>query len=385
MLYLRNLRDATRALGAACLLTALGACASHHGARGGAPSAESPGLTQRLDAVVSKAADNGTFSGTVLVGRDGEVVYKRHAGLESFESGLAVDDETRFRVFSTTKQFTAAGVMILEDDGALSLSDSVRRFFPEAPESWEPVTIGHLLRHTSGIPVSEQDFVDKVHVRQADTVGAVLTSVQDRPLASAPGERFAYSNAGYTILGGVIERASGIEYERFIERRVFEPAGMESSGFHYAVFDAEGTPGSDIGAGYLPGLATGYKGRPGALCPTVAHMYIIQGAGGMVSTAEDLWRYNLALRSGTVLSGATQARMVAEPFAASETTRVACGWFIRERSGRTMTSHSGGNNGFTSEFARLPEEDLCVVVLCNLGFGSPEALRDELLEVLLGD
>ncbi len=325
----------------------------------------------------------GELSGRVIVARDGEVIHDGGYGLASFESGTPITDDTRFKIFSTTKQLTAAAVMLLELDGRLSVHDPIREHLPEAPEPWRDVTIHHLLTHTSGVPEFFPALIGNQRRTQLESVLAAFEDIRGLEPATVPGDAFAYSNCAYTVLGALIERVSGMTYAEFLGQRIFGPAGMNGAGCAEPVFVQRGEGEADIGSRVVSRLAAGYNGTPGSPTPTVSNMYIILGAGGVHATATDLLRYDDALRRGDLLPLETQRRMIDQAFENPNGADVGYGWFIRERHGYQLVSHSGGTNGYTCEFARVPDLDLCIVILTNLGYAQPEALRDEILAELL--
>jgi len=342
-------------------------------------------IDQKLAAIFSKAQADGRFNGSVLIGRKGKILLRHDYGMASFENGVPVTSKTRFKIFSTTKHFTAVAIMLLQDQGKLSATDPVRKFFPEFPAEWQGVTIRHLLTHSSGIPDFTETLLSVALPSQAGSVVEAAKALKDKALIAAPGERFAYSNSGYTILGGVVERASGTTYERYLIDHILAPAGMSRSGVEQGVFDESQSPPPDFGSKVIADLATGYNGLPNALSATTSKMYVIQGAGGIYSTADDLWKYDNALRRGAPIAKDTLQRMVDEAFAPPNMAKIGYGWMIRQRHGRQMASHSGGNNGFAIEYARIPSEEICVIILSNLGFVNPEGLRDEVLNILLAE
>lgn len=337
--------------------------------------------------MVERAAAKGRFNGTVVVARNGLILFRRDVGLASLELGVPIDRRTRFRIFSTTKHFTAHAVLLLESEGVLSIDDPAKKFIPEMPDAWGAVTVRHLLTHTSGLPLNEQDLATHALPSQSAMVAAACAAAGERGLGAVPGTTFAYSNAGYTVLGAIVERASGMGYEAFVQARIFRPAGMADTGFDRGAFGRPVAPGSDLGAVVIAGLASGYIGEPGSVCPAVAGVYPIQGAGGIYSTADDLLRYERGLRSGVLLSERVQKRMVEEAFVrpGAGAVGVGLGWFIRERHGLQVVHHSGGTNGFVCDFARVPAAGVCVIVLSNFGFVDPEGLRDEVLEEVFAE
>ena len=184
-------------------------------------SAQSPRDRDRFQRVVQPYVDAQMFMGSVLVAKNGEVIFSKGYGMADLEWSVPNSPTTRFNIASMTKQFTAASILLLEDRGKLRPDDSVKKYLPDAPASWDKVTIYHLLTHTSGISGDaaryEPGIPDKL-------------IFNDKPLTFQPGERWEYTNLGYIVLGYLIERISGQTYEEFIQQNLFKPLGMRDSG-----------------------------------------------------------------------------------------------------------------------------------------------------------
>ena len=343
-----------------------------------------PSATDAIADICRAEESAGALSGQVIVARHGRIIHQGLYGRASIELDIAPTDATRFKIFSTTKHFTADAIMLLVQDGRLNTSDSIRDHFPEAPASWQPVTIHHLLTHTSGIPEFLGALVQHQHPTQLQSVIATLAAIQDLAPITTPGTVFAYSNSGYTVLGALIERISAATYQDFLSARIFTPASMSSAGVETAVFQDFGNGPTDVGHHTIAGLASGYNGTPADPVPTVSNVYIITGAGAIHATATDLLHYDNALRAGAVIPFALQQRMIDSAFDNPKGADVGYGWFIRQRHGHQMISHSGGTNGFTCEYARIPDDGLCIIILTNRGSMNPEALRDTILDAIYG-
>ena len=161
------------------------------------------------------------FMGSVLVAKDGKVVFSKSYGMADLEWNVPNSPTTRFNIASMTKQFTAASILLLEDRGKLKTDDLVKKYLPDAPSSWDKITIYHLLTHTSGIP----DDAAKYEPGTPDKL-----VFNDRPLSFQPGEQWAYTNLGYIVLGYLLERISGQTYEGFVQENIFRPLGDERLG-----------------------------------------------------------------------------------------------------------------------------------------------------------
>ena len=229
----------------------------------GTPTA-APDLASQLREILGT-----DFNGSALVSRDGDLLFAEGIGMADDANGIPNTPKTRFRLGSVTKQFTAMAVLMLASLGLLRTTDPVCDYMDTCPDEWDVVTIEHLLSHSSGIA----NFTDQpgFDLMKAATPADTVASVADIPLAFEPGASFAYSNTGYVLLGMVIERASGLDYETFLEQHIFEPLGMADSGYEH---------------GDTPGLAVGYASafeEADALDMSVPY-----AAGGLYSTVLDL-------------------------------------------------------------------------------------------------
>jgi CubicO group peptidase (beta-lactamase class C family) len=171
------------------------------------PSPSAPEITRRVDDYMAAAMRVNRFSGAVLLARDGQVIESRGYGMANIELGVPNSPETVFRIGSVTKQFTAMAIVLLQERGKLSVNDSICKYLVDCPRAWQPITIKNLLTHTAGIP-NYTEFPDFTKTAAAETTAAELTNrFRDKPLQFALGEKFAYSNSGYFLLGTIIERA----------------------------------------------------------------------------------------------------------------------------------------------------------------------------------
>ncbi len=345
---------------------------------------ERAALAARVEEALRPEIDDGTFAGVVLAALDGEVVLERAYGTTAGEGTPPFSTDARFLIYSTTKALTATAVVRLAARGELDLDASIRDAIPEAPESWQPVTLHHLLTHASGIPDLLEPLLAQFDGDDRATLLRVLASTPAEELAPrvAPGSEWRYSNFGYQLLLVALERRTGLEFPEILRSEVFEPAGMADSGLV-----APAHPGGDPrGAAPVPGLVPGFNGAPGALEPATSFMYVALGPGGAWSTARDLLRFDAALRDGTLLDEAWRLRGVERAQPVREDTSYGHGWIVRVRADGTRTlEHSGGNNGYNAQLLRLPERGLCVVVLSNRGFAPVGELARRALDALAPD
>jgi CubicO group peptidase (beta-lactamase class C family) len=195
------------------------------------PLAASAQDVERMRDVVRRYVDDQTFMGTVLVARDGEVLLSEGFGFANLEWKIPNTPVTKFRLGSVTKQFTAAAVLLLAERGKLSLDDSVKKHWPDAPSSWESVTFFHLLTHTAGIPNMAALPNFATYRLMPSPVARTVALLKDRPLEFAPGAQMRYSNSGYVLLGYLIESISGQSYAAFLRDNIFTPLGMMDTGY----------------------------------------------------------------------------------------------------------------------------------------------------------
>ena len=333
-----------------------------------APTARAEDLTSKFEQYLDASVKFDRFNGSVLVSKDGATLFRKGYGLANAEHQVPNTPETKFRLGSITKQFTAMAILILQEQGKLKLDDPVGKYVDDAPKAWDGVTIHHLLTHTSGIHsyTSDPDYMKKM--AQPETVKGMIARFKDKPLDFKPGEKFTYSNSGYFLLGAVIEKVSGMSYEAFLKRAIFDPLGMKDTGY-------------DHPKTVLPLRASGYERNEEGL-HNAAYLDMAQpySAGSLYSTVDDLARWDRALADGKLISKDSYTRMFTPV-----KSDYAYGWLVATRSGRKVIGHGGGINGFATEIARYPEQKVCVVVLCNVLPQNPGKVARDLAAIALGD
>ena len=306
-----------------------------------------------IDAFVTAEMDRARIPGmAVAVVRDSRVLLARGYGLANVEHGVPVTRRTVFQSGSMGKQFVATAVLLLAEDGRLSLDDPLTRFFPTAPASWKGITVRHLLTHTSGM----QDYPDDYDLRRDYTEDQQLEMVQEAPLRSSPGERWSYSNLGYLTLGILVRRVSGRFYGDFLAERVFAPLGMTT---------ARVISEADI----VPHRAAGYRLLRGALKNQewVSPSVNTTADGSLYLTLEDLLRWEDGLAAGRPLATPGLDSMWAPGRLSDGTrTRYGFGWFVTEAGGSRVVFHGGAWQGFKSMIARFPDQRLTVMFFANL-------------------
>ncbi|HYK90462.1 MAG TPA: serine hydrolase [Acidobacteriota bacterium] len=322
----------------------------------------------RMEQVVRSYVDTKQFMGSVLVARDGKVLFSKGYGSANLEWDVPNSPATKFRLGSVTKQFTAACILLLEERGKLKVEDPVKKYMPDAPAAWDKVTIFHLLTHTSGIP-SFTGFPD-YHSTEATaaTPEQLVARFRDKPLEFQPGEKWNYSNSGYVLLGYLIEKITQQSYRQFVQENIFNPLGMKDSGY-------------DSNSEIILHRASGYTPGPNGITNAgYIDMTIPLSAGALYSTTEDLLRWEQGLMGGKLLSAASLQKMTT-PFK----NDYAFGLGVHQSSGHKLIDHGGGIEGFNTLLAYYPEDKLTVVVLANLNGQAPEAIASKLAGVAHGE
>jgi CubicO group peptidase (beta-lactamase class C family) len=336
-----------------------------------AAAAAAPAPIPRVERIVQHYADLEDFMGAVLVARGDEVLFSKAYGSANLELNVPNTIDTKFRIGSVTKQFTAAAILLLEERGQLSVDDPVRKYYPDAPAAWDKITITHLVNHSSGIPnFTSLEGFDAFNLA-AHTPADIVGFFRDKPLEFEPGAEMRYSNSGYILLGVIIEKAGGQSYADFLARNIFEPLGLKGTGV-----DSTTTILPNRAAGYVPGP----NGRENA---PFGDMSVPYAAGAMYSTVGDLHRWNQALYGGQILKPETIKRMVTPPTLPNPST-YAFGLGIGKRADQTVYEHGGAIDGFNSYLSYFPSDRVTVVALANLNGPSANGIAAKLGEVMHG-
>lgn len=310
------------------------------------------------------------FNGSVLVAKDGKTLLSQGYGYANLEHKVPNTPETKFRLGSVTKQFTAAAILLLQEQDKLDTSDPISKHLPDCPETWKPVTIKHLLSHTSGIP-AYTSFPDNMRMEALPLKPEEnVARFRDKPLEFEPGAKFKYSNSGYFLLGMIVAKASGKSYEGYLKDAIFAPLGMSNTGYDHPEV-------------VLEHRASGYVRKLGLIGPLENAPYLSMavpgGAGALYSTVEDMKRWLDALDNGKLLSDDSRKAMFTPGKG-----RYGHGWIIETRFDRPQIHHAGGIPGFMTEVARYPDEKLDVVVLCNVIPSRPTEVANDLAGIALG-
>jgi CubicO group peptidase (beta-lactamase class C family) len=350
--------------------------------RGADPKTPLPAPDKLVDSLFGSLVKPDAPGAAVLVARDGRVLFEKGYGLAQVEGHVAAAPDTKFRIGSITKQFTAAAILKLQEEGRLSVSDRLTKFIPDYPRGDE-VTIHHLLTHTSGIHsfTDKPDFI--ASVTTPVTPDDQIRSFRNDPFDFDPGQKFLYNNSGYFLLGFIVEKVSGQPYADYLRLKFFEPLGMKDTGVYRT--DRK-----------LDREALGYEFADGAFKrATNWDMSRAGGAGALYSTVEDLSRWNEAVFGGKVLSEAslraafTPVLVRGEDPGAPKDSGYGYGWSIATMRGVQEISHGGGLQGFVSYLLRLPKLNFTVAILHNAAPAAPGvdpgALAHDVAELYLGE
>ncbi len=315
------------------------------------PSPASEGRTSQIDKILTLYTERATFTGTVLVARKGEILLSKGYGWADRDNQIPNTPQTKYRIGSTTKQFTAMAILLLQDLGLLQVQDLICNYIPECPDSWQEVTLHHLLTHTSGIP-DLTEFPDfKAFKGLPSTPEQTIARFKDEPLDFQPGEKWHYSNSGYVLLGYIIEQAAGQSYQVFLQQNIFDPLQMTYTGYDH-------NDGS---------LATGYTGRDSHWeTPDYIDMTLPYAAGGLYSTVEDLYRWDQALY-GEQFVPEESLKLMFTPYVKTTFTGLhyGYGWFIGQMNNHQAVSHGGGIDGFVTEIRRYIDDRVTIIILSN--------------------
>lgn len=331
---------------------------------------------QKIDGLLKNYYDYGQFNGAVLVAEKGKVVYKKGFGMANMEWAIPVQTDTKFRIGSVTKQFTAALVLQLVDEGRIKLDGKLSDYLTDyRKDTGGKITIHQLLNHTSGIPsyTNQPDFYPNVS-RNPYGVSDFVKKHASGELEFEPGSKFAYNNSGYFLLGAIIEKVTGKSYETALKERIFEPLGMTNTGY-------------DTHAPLLQKRAAGYEKTPaGYVNAAYLDMSLPYAAGSMYSTVEDLYKWDTALYENKIISADGKTKMFTPGLSG-----YGYGFIIADRPiGKSeqktkVVQHGGGINGFNSLLTRLVDKQQTIILLDNVGLGRyHDNITNSIISILNG-
>jgi CubicO group peptidase (beta-lactamase class C family) len=306
-------------------------------------------LSKRIDSLIEKAAKINRFNGSVLVSKNGKIVYEKAYGYQNADKHILNTSNTIYQIGSTTKEFTAAVILKLAEQGKLSLEDKLSKYFPDYKRGNE-ITIKHLLTHTSGIYEILRDNTAFNESAKPRSIKRTLSYFIDKPLDFDPGTQYSYCNSGYILLGLIIEKVTGQTYQTVVRDFILKPLKMEHTGFDFA-----GLNSSDKAIGYTK--YTQIIKEASVPWDSTATF----SAGSLYSTVGDLYLWHKGLLNYKVYSKAS-LETATTPYLAG----YGLGCWIDTIYQKKIVSHGGNILGFTGYFGRIQEEDVCVIILNNI-------------------
>jgi len=301
---------------------------------------------QSANAAVARVAREDGFSGAILVARGDQILLRRAAGFADRARKIRNTPDTKFRIESITKQFTAAAILLLVEDGKLALSDPIAKYYSDIPQSWRGITIAELLTHGSGIVDCGCSPRQDSHSYED-----FILDAEAEALAFKPGTDYLYSNAGYALLTAAVERASGESYTRFMRRRIFAPLGMRNTG--------SGSIPGDVVKGYIRSKSGGHDVWKNGI---TTDQSTFGGFGSIYSTLDDMLVWNRALQGDKLLSAASRKKMFTD-----YGHNYGFGWRFASKLGRRLIWHTGAypTAGFVSLLDSFPDDGVTVIALSN--------------------
>ena len=336
-------------------------------------NASAQDIGAKADEYLTAHVKSDNFNGAVLIVQRGKTLLRKGYGLANREHDIANTPLTRFRIGSITKQFTAAAILHLQEKGLLHVDDSIRKYFPDFPSYGDKIKIHHLLIHGSGLHEyggPSREFRNAMMVPRS--LQDILGRITAQPPSFAPEEKFEYSNAGFSLLGMILEKLSGKSYEAYLAENFFGPLGMNNSGY-------------DHSETILKGRASGYSressGLENAGYIDMSNPY---AAGALYSTIDDLYLWDQALYTEKILKKSSLDLLFRPYIDAGPRGRYAYGWFVDDRFGHKVISHGGGSSGFRAQFLRFVDDRIVIILLSNFEHTPIIRITADLIRIVLG-
>lgn len=326
---------------------------------------QTPSMNQEVDSYL----DEKDFQGTVLIAKEGQILFSKGYRLANAEHQIPNTPKTVFRLGSITKQFTAVAILQLQEQGKLNVKDPISKYLPDYPQG-DKIKIHHLLTHTSGIP-SITDFPNLSEIeRQPSTPDRVMAYFKDLPLEFTPGAECKYSDSGYIVLGAVIEAVTDASYEKYVQDNFFSPLGMKATYF-------------DHNQRVIPNRASGYglDAKGTVVNAEFIEMSFPHGAGSLSSTVEDLYIWDRALKEDKLLSKEARKELFRVQ-AFSENHQIAYGYGLFIDDKKHIIGHMGSIEGFRSALYRHLDGDITLIILSNREDTNAVVLEQELYSII---
>ncbi len=330
--------------------------------------AQQSNIQKKVDDYIGAYVQMNQFSGSILIAKNGQVMLSKGYGKASHQFNIKNTPQTKFRIGSLTKGFTALAIIQLVENNKLSLDDKLIKFIPDYPRGDE-ITIKHLLTMTSGIPnhTEFEDFDKRRRVYHV-TVSQTIETFKNKPLEFNPGEKFNYSNSNYILLGFIIEQISNMTYAEYIKKNIFKPLKMENSGFEKP-------------ENVINNMAVGYCFKNNEIKnANFRNMSNAHASGALYSTIEDLYKWDKALYTEKLITKESLETMFT-PFK----DNYALGWGIVNVFNHKMITHSGEIDGFTSNISRFSDDDVCIIILSNFEQIPISRINKDLIVIIFGE
>jgi CubicO group peptidase (beta-lactamase class C family) len=322
-------------------------------------------LAEKFEQYIRPYVETNNFSGSILISQKGKILFNKAYGFANLEFAVPNDVNTIFHIASISKTFTAAAILLLEQRGLLSTEDALSKYIPDYP-SGDKITIHHLLSHTSGI-TDVNDLPEYVKASlQPQTPETLVALFKNKPLEFQPGEKYEYTSSNYNVLAFIIEQVSKKKYEDFLKENIFKPLGMDHS-FHHGNMTQ-----------LVNKMAEGYDtdGNFGLKKSPYLDWSSKTGGGSLVSTADDLEKWNKALFGTAILSDKSKNKMFTKYVDAGY------GWYLGKQFDKNYIFMNGRSPGFCTHIGRYPEEEICVIVLSNINVFIPKKIAIDLAGIL---
>lgn len=317
-------------------------------------------VTATFDKIFTEKYPENGPGAAVLVAKKGKVLYRKAFGKANIENNIAMRPDHVFEIGSITKQFTAVSILMLEEEGKLSIQDHVKKYIPTYPNG-ENITILHLLNHTSGVKSYTNIPNLESFAKDDKTPMEIIEFFQSQPIDFDPGEQWRYNNSGYIVLGHIIEEISGMPYEDFVQKRIFDVLGMKNSYYGNK-------------SRIIKNRASGYQPtQDGIKNADRISMTIPYAAGSLMSCVDDMLLWSNAIHNNTLIKANSKARAHANTTLNNgELTNYGYGWQINELNNKKSIEHGGGIFGFVSQGVYIPDENIYAIVLTNTNGNSPQ-------------
>src|SRR6187431_3467158 len=318
--------------------------------------------TDSTDIIVQKMMKDQKIAGLALaIIKNGKAEVNKGYGLANVELNVAVTERTVIRLGSVSKQFFTTAILKLMEEGKLSIEDHVHKFFPDAPETWRPIQLKHLMSHTSGLKREAPAYNNSII--QPDLV--IIKSAYSLPLDFKTGEKYQYCNLAFFMLAEIITQLSGMPWQDYIREKLFIPAGMKKSCMtdFYPI---------------IPNRASGYMHEKDVLVNADA-MYAVRPSGGFLSTSTDMILWDKVLREKNIILKKENWELLWQPFIKTSDNSASkayygFGWVIDEHNSRKTVEHGGSNIGFRSYYTRFINDGLSIIIMTNTDEANPATI-----------